>query len=184
MKITGGVHTGCLRIQAGAGTDIKTVDDLKGKTIGVPAPFGSPPHMFATRVLAAHGIDPKQDSKDIKWKAIQGGALEAALKNGDIQAVADSEPLGSRFVGHGAVKAGGGGRPAAGRPVQGRVLLRHRRQRPAGAEQPGGGGQGDARPAQGGQVGQSEPAGGIRYVDREEISSPRRRTSRKSTRKP
>ena len=58
VKITGGIHTGCLRIQAGVNTDIKTVDDLRGKTIGVPAPFGSPPHMFASRVLAAHGISP------------------------------------------------------------------------------------------------------------------------------
>ena len=104
VRITGGIHTGCLRIQAGAKTDIKTVDDLRGKIIGVPAPFGSPPHMFATRVLAAHGINPKQDSKEITWKAIQGGALEQALKNGDIQAVADSEPLGSRFIGDGVVK--------------------------------------------------------------------------------
>ncbi len=104
VKITGGVHTGCLRIQAGAKTDIKTVGDLKGKTIGVPAPFGSPPHMFAARVLAAHGINPANDSPDVHWKAIQGGALEQALKNGDVQAVADAEPLGTRFIGDGVVK--------------------------------------------------------------------------------
>ncbi len=42
VKITGGVHTGCLRIQAGANTDIKTVEDLRGKTIGVPAPGRQP----------------------------------------------------------------------------------------------------------------------------------------------
>jgi NitT/TauT family transport system substrate-binding protein len=104
VRITGGVHTGCLRIQAGANTDITTVDELRHKTIGVPAPFGSPPHMFAMRVLAAKGMDPSQDSKDVTWKAIQGGALEAALKSGEIQAVADSEPLGSRFIGDGVVK--------------------------------------------------------------------------------
>jgi NitT/TauT family transport system substrate-binding protein len=105
VKITGGVHMGCLRIQAGANTDIKTVDDLKGKTIGVPAPPGSPPHMFAQRVLAAHHLDPSQKSKDVTWKAIAGPALGAALKSGEIQAVADSEPLGSRFIGDGLVKA-------------------------------------------------------------------------------
>ena len=105
VKITGGIHTGCLRIQAGVNTDIKTVEDLRGKTIGVPAPFGSPPHMFASRVLAAHGINPKQDSKDVTWKAIQGGRWRRRLKNGEIQAVADAEPLGSRFIGDGAVKA-------------------------------------------------------------------------------
>ena len=105
VKITGGIHTGCLRIQAGANTDIKKVEDLRGKTIGVPAPFGSPPHLFATRVLAAHGLDPKEGSKDVTWKAIQGGALEQALKNGEVQAVADAEPLGTRFIGDGVVKA-------------------------------------------------------------------------------
>jgi NitT/TauT family transport system substrate-binding protein len=105
VKITGGVHTGCLRIQAGVNTDIKTVEDLRGKTIGVPAPAGSPPHMFASRVLAAHGIDPSMEKKEVIWKPIQGGALEAALKSGEIQAVADSEPLGSRFVGDKVVKA-------------------------------------------------------------------------------
>ena len=104
VKITGGVHMGCLRIQAGANTDIKAVDDLKGKTIGVPAPPGSPPHMFAQRVLKKHNLDPSANSKDVTWKPIAGPALEAALKNGEIQAVADSEPLGSRFVGDGVVK--------------------------------------------------------------------------------
>jgi NitT/TauT family transport system substrate-binding protein len=104
VKITGGVHMGCLRIQAGASTDIKTVDNLRGKTIGVPAPPGSPPHMFAQRVLAAHGLDASLASKDVTWKPIQAGALEAALKNGEIQAVADSEPLGTRFIGDGVVK--------------------------------------------------------------------------------
>jgi NitT/TauT family transport system substrate-binding protein len=105
VRITGGVHTGCLRIQAGVNTDIKKVEDLRGKTIGVPAPAGSPPHMFATRVLAAHGIDPSMEKKEVVWKPIQGGALEAALKSGEIQAVADSEPLGSLFIGEGVVKA-------------------------------------------------------------------------------
>ncbi len=104
VKITGGIHYGCLRIQPGVNTDIKSVEDLKGKTIGVPAPFGSPPHMFATRVLAAHGINPANDSPDVHWKAIQGGALEQALKNGEVQAVSDAEPLGTRFIGDGAVK--------------------------------------------------------------------------------
>ena len=60
--------------------------------------------MFAQRVLAAHGIDPSEGFQGRHWKAIQGGALEQALKNGEIQAVADSEPLGTRFIGDGVVK--------------------------------------------------------------------------------
>src|SRR5687767_3070530 len=33
VKLTGGIHSGCLRIQAGAKTDIRQVKDLKGKRI-------------------------------------------------------------------------------------------------------------------------------------------------------
>src|SRR5262249_30969766 len=40
IKITGGIHTGCLRLQVGADSKIKTVADLKGKTIGVPTHIG------------------------------------------------------------------------------------------------------------------------------------------------
>src|SRR5215472_11907107 len=35
LKLTGGIHTGCLRIQAGAKSDVKTVQDLKGKKLGI-----------------------------------------------------------------------------------------------------------------------------------------------------
>src|SRR5260221_2870737 len=59
VKITGGIHTGCLRIQAGVKTDIRKLADLRGKKIGVPNNIGSPPCLFATRVLASHGFDTK-----------------------------------------------------------------------------------------------------------------------------
>ncbi len=99
VKITGGIHTGCLRIQAAAGSTIKTVAELRGKNIGVPAPLGSPPHMFAARVLAAAGFDVSEKSKDVTFTAIDGPSLGAALKNHTIDAVATAEPLGSRFIG-------------------------------------------------------------------------------------
>src|SRR5580704_11272357 len=49
IKITGGIHTGCLRVQAGAKSEIKSPADLKGKKIGVPTHLGSPPYLFACR---------------------------------------------------------------------------------------------------------------------------------------
>src|ERR1022692_4816308 len=61
VKITGGVHSGCLRVQAGVKSSIKSVEDLKGKRIGVPTNLGSPPFLFASRVLAAHGMNPSKD---------------------------------------------------------------------------------------------------------------------------
>src|SRR5260221_300202 len=54
VKFTAGVHTGCLRVQTAADSKIKTVQDLRGKRIGVPG-MGTPPFIFANRVLSANG---------------------------------------------------------------------------------------------------------------------------------
>jgi NitT/TauT family transport system substrate-binding protein len=95
VKITGGVHSGCLRVQAGAKTEIQTVEDLRGKRIGIPT-MGSPPFLFASRVLAAHKMDPR---KDVEWVMIATDVAGLALDNGQIDAVADSEPIGSILLG-------------------------------------------------------------------------------------
>ena len=92
VKITGGIHSGCLRIQAGAKTGIQSVEDLKGKKIGVPTALGSPPFLFSSRVLKAHGMDPQ---KDVEWVVLAPEVLGLALDNGQVDAVTDSEPIGS-----------------------------------------------------------------------------------------
>jgi NitT/TauT family transport system substrate-binding protein len=104
VKITGGIHTGCLRLQAGINADVKTVKDLRGKKIGVPTHLGSPPHLFASRVLAANGIDPRVEKEEVEWIAYPPGELELQLKNGNVQAVATSDPIGTILIGKGLVK--------------------------------------------------------------------------------
>src|ERR1051325_3098754 len=42
VKFTGGIHKGCLRVQAGTHGNIRTIQDLRGKRIGVPG-MGTPP---------------------------------------------------------------------------------------------------------------------------------------------
>src|SRR5216117_502115 len=100
VKFTGGVHRGCLRVQASAKSNIRTVADLRGKRIGVPG-MGTPPFIFANRVLGAHGIDP---AKEITWRVFPAGELGLALDKGEVDAVADSEPIGSLLVAQGKVK--------------------------------------------------------------------------------
>jgi len=100
VKFTGGIHRGCLRVQAAARGDILTVKDLKGKTIGVPG-MGTPPFMFASRVMAANGVDP---SRDVKWRVYPAGELGLALDRGLVDAVADSEPIGSLLLADGKVR--------------------------------------------------------------------------------
>lgn len=91
VKITGGVHSGCLRVQVGEKSAIRSMADLKGKKIGIPT-MGSPPFLFASRVLAAQGMDPKQD---VSWVVVAPEVSGLALEKGQVDAVADSEPLGS-----------------------------------------------------------------------------------------
>lgn len=100
VKITGGIHKGCLRIQAGLKTNIRRIEDLRGKRIAT-GNMGSPPFLFANRALAAHGMDP---TRDVVWVVYPQDAFELALANGQIDAVADSEPMGTLLLEHGKVR--------------------------------------------------------------------------------
>jgi NitT/TauT family transport system substrate-binding protein len=100
VKLTGGIHRGCLRVQAAAKGNIHTVEDLRGKRIGIPG-MGTPPFIFANRVLGARGIDP---AKDITWRVFPAGELGLALDKGEVDAVADAEPIGSLLLADGKVR--------------------------------------------------------------------------------
>jgi NitT/TauT family transport system substrate-binding protein len=100
VKFTGGIHRGCLRVQAPTNSPIRTVKDLRGKRIGVPG-MGTPPFIFANRVLGANGIDP---AKEIQWRVFPAGDLGLAMEKGLVDAVADSEPIGSLLLADGNVK--------------------------------------------------------------------------------
>jgi len=100
VKFTAGVHRGCLRVQTSVNSDIHTVEDLRGKTIGVPG-MGTPPFMLATRAMAAHGVDP---SREVHWRVYPAGELGLAMERGLVDAVATSEPIGSLLLESGKVR--------------------------------------------------------------------------------
>src|ERR1051326_6709319 len=100
VRFTAGIHKGCLRVQASTKGNIHAVADLRGKRIGVPG-MGTPPFIFANRVLGANGIDP---SKEITWLVFPAGELGLALDKGEVEAVADSEPIGSLLLAQGKVR--------------------------------------------------------------------------------
>ncbi len=100
VKFTAGIHRGCLRIQAAMDGNIKTAKDLRGKRIGVPG-MGTPPFIFANRVLTANGMD---SSRDVTWSVFPAGELGLALEKGEVDAVADSEPIGTLLVANGKVR--------------------------------------------------------------------------------
>jgi NitT/TauT family transport system substrate-binding protein len=90
VKLTAGIHRGCLRVQTPLGSELKTVKDLKGKRIGVPG-MGTPPFIFANRVLGDNGVDPRND---VQWKVFPSSELGLALEKGEVDAIANSEPIG------------------------------------------------------------------------------------------
>jgi len=99
-KMAAGVHKGCLRIQAPPNGPIKTVADLKGKKIGVPG-MGTPPFIFANRVLGRNKIDPRTG---VEWRVFPSGELGLALQKGEVDAVATAEPIGSLLLSEGKVQ--------------------------------------------------------------------------------
>jgi NitT/TauT family transport system substrate-binding protein len=100
LRITGGIHTGCLRLQAGIKTDIRKLEDLKGKKIGI-SNMGNPPFLFSTRVFNSKGID---INKDVDWEVYPNEAMELALDQGRIDAVASAEPIGTILLAHDKVR--------------------------------------------------------------------------------
>jgi sulfonate transport system substrate-binding protein len=65
---------------------IKTVEDLKGKTIAVTR--GTDPHIFLLRALAAHGMK----SADVKMVLLQHPDGRVAMERGDVDAWAGLDP--------------------------------------------------------------------------------------------
>ena len=100
VRFLAGIHRGCLRVQAGEKTNIHTIQDLKGKRIGVPG-MGTPPFVFANRVFGIHGIDP---AKDVTWKVFPAGELGLAIDKGEVDAVCNAEPIGSLLLAQGKVR--------------------------------------------------------------------------------
>lgn len=100
VKMTAGIHLGCLRVQAPVDGSIHTVQDLRGKRIGVPG-MGTPPFIFANRVLGGAGIDSKNE---IEWRVFPAGELGLALQKGEIDAIATAEPIGALLLAEGKVK--------------------------------------------------------------------------------
>src|SRR5947199_10623564 len=97
VRFLAGIHRGCLRGQAAVKTNIHTSEDLKGKRVGGPG-MGTPPFVFANRVFGTHGVDA---GKDIAWKVFPAGELGLALRKGEVDAVADAEPIGTLLIAQG-----------------------------------------------------------------------------------
>ncbi|MBE6044242.1 MULTISPECIES: ABC transporter substrate-binding protein [Clostridium] len=97
IKLTNGVHTGCIQGVVPINSSIKSVADLKGKKIGVDA-IGGVPMVLLSIELGKAGIDAKND---VEWRVYPQAQLQQALEKGDIDAFAAWDPYGALAVSQG-----------------------------------------------------------------------------------
>ena len=92
-----GLHKGCIRIVVDADSDIDSVEDLRGATIGVDE-IGGTPYMVASLWLETNGIV-ASNNEEVTFTPYSDGNLELqALSNGEIDAAALWDPFGSLAV--------------------------------------------------------------------------------------
>jgi NitT/TauT family transport system substrate-binding protein len=98
ISIIAGVHVGCFELLAIE--RIRSIVDLKGKTVGVPD-LGTSPHVFVSTMAAHVGLDP---AKDINWVTSPSIAPMELFADGKIDAWLGFPPepqeLRARKVGH------------------------------------------------------------------------------------
>lgn len=88
VKLTAGIHGGCMRLLAPKTAGIIDLGGLKGHTIGV-SDMASPAKNYFAISLKKVGVDP---DSDVQWKQYPAPLLGEALKKGEVQAIADGDP--------------------------------------------------------------------------------------------
>src|ERR1051325_10634391 len=106
FTVLGGLHAGCFEL---FGNDaIRSIADLKGKRVGVPALGGSPWHAFLSVMAAQVGLDP---AKDIDWVTSQSPKPSELFAEGKLDAFLGFPPepqdLRARKIGHVVVNSAG-----------------------------------------------------------------------------
>lgn len=95
-----GIHTGCIQLLVPKDSEIRTIADLKGKVVGNNG-MGDGPMVFATRALAAAGLDYQ---KDIQWRSYPITELEGVMKRGEVSAIVLTDPIAQILVDQGKAK--------------------------------------------------------------------------------
>ncbi|HEY0235846.1 MAG TPA: ABC transporter substrate-binding protein [Afipia sp.] len=90
VKIALGTHGGCLRAIVPAKSDIKSLTDLKGKTIAVGDLAGAEKNFFSIQ-LAKAGVDP---ATEVDWRSYPGNLLRLAAEKGEVHAILGTDPIG------------------------------------------------------------------------------------------
>jgi NitT/TauT family transport system substrate-binding protein len=89
VKLTSGIHGGCIRLLASKSAGIADLKDLKGKVIAV-SDQSSPAKNFFSILLKQQGLDP---TRDVEWRQYPSDLLGLAIQKGEAHALADNDPI-------------------------------------------------------------------------------------------
>lgn len=95
VSVVDGLHNGCIKLVVLPDSDINTVEDLKGKKIGVDE-IGGTPYQVTSVWLENAGISASAAGGQVTFLPYSDGNLElAALQSGEIDVAAVWDPFGS-----------------------------------------------------------------------------------------
>lgn len=94
IQAAGGIHQGCVQVLVPKDSPIKSVKDLKGKTIATPGQ-GSTPQFVASIALQNSGIDPKSD---VTWKTYDSDLLAKSAEKGQVDAIGTVDPYSYQAI--------------------------------------------------------------------------------------
>lgn len=88
VRITAGVHGGCLRLLGSKAAGIDSIESLRGKAVAI-SDQASPAKNFFSLVLAKRGINPETE---VEWRQYPADLLALAVEKGEVHAAADNDP--------------------------------------------------------------------------------------------
>ncbi|WP_256758891.1 ABC transporter substrate-binding protein [Cohnella sp. WQ 127256] len=93
VKVTGGLHAGCIQLVTLKDSGITSIKDLKGKKIGVDV-IGGGPQITLAITLKQNGIE----TTDVDWRAYPSQQLATAAEKGEIDAFIVWDPAAQQAL--------------------------------------------------------------------------------------
>ena len=95
ISFTSGIHIGCTKYYVRADSDIQSVADLRGKTIGVPG-LADSAVMNLKRKLMDVGIGVTAENNEVEFVAYASADLAIALNNGAVDVIGAHDPVATK----------------------------------------------------------------------------------------
>lgn len=97
IKITAGIHTGCIKLLVPQNSEINSVRDLKGKRVGTGG-LGAAGTIITRRSLYHAGLNGSSNACDVEFVVYSESDLPQALQNNAVDAIVLGDPKASIAV--------------------------------------------------------------------------------------